>query len=401
MSSSGRKSNAHRQERAPLKRGEILAALGVAFVAMIGVGILTPIMPFLAKDLGVGALKISIIVAAFPFAEAFAGVVFGRIANLRRYKLLMLVGLSVAAGAYLVFAFGQTFSILLLARLLAGTGSGTIVVAQSYLMDQFGEKDHAKALGMVGAAASAGVVFGLLLGAGLGENNEGRPLYREASLIAATLTAITVLLVASYIPGRRTAQLAVMNADSSTNFQLSRVFAPLFSYGLNTTLFMGFAVAISFVFQRNFGLSVSATAVAFIAIGVVVALVQGKAIAPLHAMLSPKRIAILGFLSMGVALALAASFVENVILFSIGCLLATIAYAVLVPTLLETATSAVSETQASTVLGAAVVFSAAGSVIGPVSCGYFFDHLGADAALVFFAIAAFFSVFLEFARPRG
>jgi MFS transporter, DHA1 family, tetracycline resistance protein len=238
MSSSGRKSNAHRQERAPLKRGEILAALGVAFVAMIGVGILTPIMPFLAKDLGVGALKISIIVAAFPFAEAFAGVVFGRIANLRRYKLLMLVGLSVAAGAYLVFAFGQTFSILLLARLLAGTGSGTIVVAQSYLMDQFGEKDHAKALGMVGAAASAGVVFGLLLGAGLGENNEGRPLYREASLIAATLTAITVLLVASYIPGRRTAQLAVMNADSSTNFQLSRVFATVstrpFSWGLRS-----------------------------------------------------------------------------------------------------------------------------------------------------------------------
>jgi predicted MFS family arabinose efflux permease len=89
---------------------------------------------------------------------------------------MLLVGISVSALAYLLFAFAcsetamawtssrETIGLLFLSRLVQGAGGATTGVVQAYVGDAIVPEERAKALGWITAATSAGVMLGPAIG---------------------------------------------------------------------------------------------------------------------------------------------------------------------------------------------------------------------------------------------
>lgn len=135
-----------------------------AFVDMLGLIIVYPLLPFYATRLGANAAMVGALVAAFSVAQLLSAPAWGRLSDRYGRRPAILTGLLVSAVAYVIFAFAGTIWLLFLSRIIQGLGGGTIGVVQAYVADISVEKDRAKALGWLSAVTSLGAVVGPALG---------------------------------------------------------------------------------------------------------------------------------------------------------------------------------------------------------------------------------------------
>lgn len=135
-----------------------------AFVDMVGLLMVVPLMPFFARNLGAGSLMVTILVGSFTAAQLLSAPLWGRFSDRYGRKPALLVGLTAAAIAYVVFAFADSLWLLLLSRIVQGAGGGTVGVIQAYVADATEQKDRARALGWLSASTSVGVALGPALG---------------------------------------------------------------------------------------------------------------------------------------------------------------------------------------------------------------------------------------------
>jgi multidrug resistance protein len=135
-----------------------------AFVDMLGLIIVYPLLPFYATRLGANAAMVGALVAAFSVAQLVSAPAWGRLSDRYGRRPAILTGLLVSAVAYVIFAFAGTIWLLFLSRIIQGLGGGTIGVVQAYVADISVEKDRAKALGWLSAVTSLGAVVGPAIG---------------------------------------------------------------------------------------------------------------------------------------------------------------------------------------------------------------------------------------------
>ena len=135
-----------------------------AFVDMLGLIIIYPLLPFYATRLGANAATVGALVAAFSVAQLVSAPAWGWMSDRYGRRPAILVGLIVSAVAYVIFAFADSLWLLFLSRVIQGLGGGTIGVVQAYVTDITGGKDRAKALGWLSAVTSLGAVVGPALG---------------------------------------------------------------------------------------------------------------------------------------------------------------------------------------------------------------------------------------------
>jgi MFS family permease len=134
------------------------------FVDMVGLLMIIPLLPFYARDMGGGALVVAILMGAFTAAQLLSAPLWGRFSDKYGRRPALLVGLTAAGIAYVVFAFAHTIWLLLLSRLVQGAGGGTVGVIQAYVADSVEPDNRAKALGWLSAATNVGVAIGPALG---------------------------------------------------------------------------------------------------------------------------------------------------------------------------------------------------------------------------------------------
>src|SRR6185369_10656553 len=134
------------------------------FVDMVGLLMIIPLMPFYARDMGGGALIVAILMGSFTAAQLLSAPAWGRFSDKYGRRPALLVGLSAAGIAYIVFAFANSIWLLLLSRIVQGAGGGTVGVIQAYVADSVEPDNRAKALGWLSAATNVGVAIGPALG---------------------------------------------------------------------------------------------------------------------------------------------------------------------------------------------------------------------------------------------
>ena len=134
------------------------------FVDMVGLLMIIPLMPFYARDMGGGALIVAILMGSFTAAQLLSAPAWGRFSDKYGRRPALLVGLTAAGIAYVVFAFANSIWLLLLSRLVQGAGGGTVGVIQAYVADSVEPQNRAKALGWLSAATNVGVAIGPALG---------------------------------------------------------------------------------------------------------------------------------------------------------------------------------------------------------------------------------------------
>lgn len=159
-----------------------------AFIDMVGLLMVLPLMPYYARELGAGSLAVALLVSSFTAAQLLSAPLWGRVSDRYGRRPALLIGLGSAAVAYVVFAYASSIWLLLLSRLVQGAGGGTTGVIQAYVADSTEPANRARALGWLSAATNVGVALGPPIGSlalALGRPGPG--------LVAATLCVVNII----------------------------------------------------------------------------------------------------------------------------------------------------------------------------------------------------------------
>src|SRR6266571_3923024 len=134
-----------------MRRMAVLMA--VAFVDMIGLMLVLPLLPLYALHLHASATTIGFLTASFPVAQLLASPVWGRVSDRYGRRPALLVGLTASALAYVVFGLAGSLWLLFVSRFIQGLGGGTTGVAQAYVADTMRPHERAQAPGWLSAAS--------------------------------------------------------------------------------------------------------------------------------------------------------------------------------------------------------------------------------------------------------
>ena len=140
--------------------GRLLVLFVTAFVDMVGLTMILPLLPYYATKLGGSATVVGLLISAFSVAQLAAAPVWGRFSDRYGRRPAILAGLVITAVAYGVFAFAGSVAALLLSRVVQGLGGGTIGVVQAYVADASPPETRTKSLGWLSAVTSLGAVAG-------------------------------------------------------------------------------------------------------------------------------------------------------------------------------------------------------------------------------------------------
>jgi MFS family permease len=154
---------------------KLLTLMATAFIDMLGVLMIFPLLPFYVKNLGGSGVNIlgfhagigvitSLIVTAFTVAQLLSAPMWGRFSDRFGRRPALLIALSASAIAYLVFGFADSLLLLFVSRVVQGAGGGTVGVIQAYVADSTEPQDRARALGWLSATTNLGVALGPVLG---------------------------------------------------------------------------------------------------------------------------------------------------------------------------------------------------------------------------------------------
>ncbi|HUF34455.1 MAG TPA: MFS transporter [Gemmatimonadales bacterium] len=179
----------------------LLVLFVTAFVDMIGLAMIVPLLPYYATEHGASASVVGLLISAFSLAQLAVAPLWGRFSDGYGRRPAILAGLLVTAVAYLLFAFAGSVAALLAARVVQGLGGGTIGVVQAYVADASPPEQRTKSLGWLSAVTSLGAVVGPAFGSAMVALG-GR---RAPGLGAAVLALVVALFAWRFLGESRTA----------------------------------------------------------------------------------------------------------------------------------------------------------------------------------------------------
>lgn len=366
----------------PATRSRLGVIFLTVFIDLVGFGLIIPILPFYAQSMGVHGLGFGALIGAFSLAQFVATVVLGRLSDRAGRRPVLLGSILLGALSYTAFAFAHTYWFLLLARTLAGFAAGNLSVAQAYIADVTGPADRSRGMGLVGAAFGLGFIVGPALGGVAGHH--GGP--AAAGLLAAGLclinfTSAYFILPESLEHEHRTTRRLLDIEHLRTGLSEPRLRPAFLVFAVVPFAFSGHMVALPLFADRAFGWGEREIGWFFTVFGGVAAFVQGYLFGRIARFVSDRRLALLGMLGMGLAIAAMPLARHGVTLYGLAFVLA-FANSVASPALTGIISRLADAREQGAMLGAAHSLSSLGRFSGPFLFGELYDRLGPAAAFV-------------------
>ncbi len=140
------------------------------FSSMLGVGIIVPLLPIYARDLGATGTELGLLVASYFIARTILMPFMARLSDRTGRKLFISVGLLIYAAASLGYIFANNVLHLIIVRSIQGfAGSMIVPIAMAYVGDLAPEGEEGKWMGYTNAAFFSGFGIGPILGGILSE----------------------------------------------------------------------------------------------------------------------------------------------------------------------------------------------------------------------------------------
>jgi len=413
---------------------KLFTLMATAFVDMLGLLMIIPLLPFYVKSLGGSGVNvlgfhfgigviIGVIVASFTVAQLISAPMWGRFSDRVGRRPTLLIALGAAAIAYLIFGFAHSLLLLFLSRVVQGAGGGTVGVIQAYVADSTDPKDRARALGWLSATTNLGVALGPVLGAfaiALGKRDimpgaATLQMGRAApGIMAAGLCLINMAFAARYLTESRvvneplqagdvahTSREAIWRVVSHATEPASRL---IWIYAIAIGAFQGSFSVLALFLNARFQVTEQTIGYFFMYVGSISVFTRVLLLGRMVDWLGEANLSRLGLilLALGVvgmplshslpALAVAVALIPLGTAFTFPCVTALLS-------------RVISQRDRGLYMGMQQTYGGVARIIAPLFFGWSFDALGVSSPYFFSSVFIFGTIFLGFgldkyARPK-
>ncbi|MFQ5697028.1 MAG: MFS transporter [Myxococcota bacterium] len=259
-----------------------------AFLLMLGLGVLFPVLPFYVRWLRLSEFQAGLLIACYAGMSVLTAPLWGRFSQRFGRKPAILIGLIGFSVGFGLFSIGSTFAELLGARILGGFFAAAAMPAIfAYAADVSRPESRAQAMGAVGASIGLGVLVGPVIGGLLSPLGLRVPFMASSAIGAFAAVAVAFGLPESRVSSRD-------RAEPGRSMQVARRLAPylLVAFGLQTAR-MALESTIGFVAGDRVGANARDVGLLLGALGVIAVAVQGG-IRPLSARFGDRRLLLTG-----------------------------------------------------------------------------------------------------------
>jgi len=206
------------------------------FSSMLGVGIVAPLLPLYAENMGATGVWIGIIFAGFSISRTIFMPIAGWLSDRWGRKLFLVIGLLSFAITSLGYIWADNVSQLTLVRLINGATAGMILpIAQAYIGDISPEGEEGKWMGYFNATFFTGFGFGPLIGGTLTDHFG----MNMAFFTMGGLNLLAFLVVTLFLPDARQRKMTTSLRPSFREMSASNMMRGLFSFRLAFSLGRG------------------------------------------------------------------------------------------------------------------------------------------------------------------
>ncbi len=235
----------------------IFIAISLAiFSSMLGVGIVSPLLPIYAKTLGATGIQLGIVFAGFSIARTISMPIIGKASDRYGRKLFICIGLLIYAFMSIGYVISKTIPHLLLVRFLQGFAAGMILpIATAYIGDIAPKGKEGKYMGLFYSSFFAGFGVGPIIGGTISDTFG----INFAFYLMGSLNLIAFFLALFLLPTSETHKPIPQKKSYLKMLKESNIIKGLFSYRLSIALARGiFACFLPIFGGINLGLSSSA-----------------------------------------------------------------------------------------------------------------------------------------------
>jgi MFS family permease len=337
-------------------------------VDLIGFGVVVPVLPFWATELGASPTTLGLLVTAYAAAQFVCAPLWGRLSDRIGRRPVMLATIAGTAASLLLLGLARSLPLLFVARALAGAFAANIGVASAYIADVTPPAERTRWMGMLGASFGVGFVLGPALGGGLSLLS-----YQAPMLVAAGLAACNVVYAALTLrepEGRAQAFEAGAGRGAALRQPLVRRLC-VANFAFTVAVNQLETVFALFMLHR-FHYDASQVAVLLVAMAVLMGGIQGGGMKGLAARFGERSLVV------GGSVLLAAGFlvlppVHSVALLVVPLALCAVGRALLQPSLMSLASLAAGAGERGTVMGAFQASASLARVAGPLAAGFLYD----------------------------
>ena len=407
----------------------LFTLMATAFVDMMGLLMIIPLIPFYVKELGGPGIDIlgshfgigiivGFVVASFTVAQLLSAPMWGRFSDRVGRRPVLLIALGASSIAYLIFGLADSLLLLFLSRMVQGAGGGTVGVIQAYVADSTDPKDRARALGWLSATTNLGVALGPVLGSlaitlgqrdlmpGAGTLQVGRAM---PGIMAAALCAVNMIFVARYLsesrdlaeqqePGykRPTSRQAIWRVISHSSLPSSRL---ILIYAISIGAYQGSFSVLALFLNARFQVTAQTIGYFFMYIGSISVftrvLILGRAVDWLgEANLSRLGLVLLAAGVVGMPLS------RNLAMLAFAVALIPLGTAFTFPCVTALLSKVIVPGERGLYMGMQQTYGGVARIIAPLFFGWAFDSIGVSAPYFFSSAILLATISLGFGLDK-
>jgi multidrug resistance protein len=383
--------------------GKLFVLIITNFVDMVGLLMIIPLMPFYARDMGGGGLVVAILMSAFTAAQLLSAPMWGRFSDRYGRRPALLVGLSAACIAYVVFAFANSIWLLLLSRIVQGAGGGTVGVIQAYVADSVEPDNRAKALGWLSAATNVGVAIGPAIGgAALAFGRSG------PGLAAAALCLVNIFFAWRFLPESRDMTEVHDKKPRAPRIVIAHVFthaaepAPrlIWIYAIAMGAFSGLMAILALFLADTFGIGKDQIWIFYTYVGVISVVTRAGILGRMVDRYGEAQLSRIGLALLATGLA-TLPLAHGYFMLAIAVALIPLGTAFTFPCVTSMLSRVISSRERGLYMGVQQTFGGLARVIVPLWAGFSYDHLGRTVPLFTSAALVFGTILLGFGIDDG
>lgn len=246
----------------------------VMFLVMVGFGIIIPVLPFFAEEVGATPTELGLLMAVYSLMQLIFAPMWGRVSDRFGRKPVIMIGIAGLAFSFFIMAISTQLWMLFFARIIGGIlSAANMPTTMAYVADITTQENRSKGMGIIGAAIGLGFIFGPAIGGIFSKTSLNMPFFIAGAFSILTFFLVILFLKES-LPSEKRNELASRKTSLWTD--LNGPISILFVLQLFVTLSLsGLEATFAYFAAEKAGIGTTQLGYIFMIMGFAGALVQG------------------------------------------------------------------------------------------------------------------------------